>query len=346
MRFAWGRAKSEGEPPAQRHAQPAGVGPAPVQASVIIPAFNAAEHIDAQLRALARQQTTVSWDLIVADNGSSDETVAIVRRFASDYPVPVRIVDASARRGVAAARNIGADVAEAPLLLFADADDVVDERWVQEMVLALREQPFVGGKVEVTELNGEEIASWRRSGPDDDLPRLGGCPWVRGCNFGCTAAALALVGGFDESSGYGEDVELSLRMCQHGITAVFAERAIVHYRYRHRPWDVVRQVRNYGAAHASLYARYGIAPPSLLDGLILFYRAVKQAAREVLRGRRPVGPAADIAYALGEASVVWRDRAFWRPVTRRYRVASPLHVYLSRMARLARWVTSTYRPPR
>jgi glycosyltransferase involved in cell wall biosynthesis len=307
-----------------------------VEASVIVPARNAAEHIEQQLLALAAQRTTgVSWELIVADNGSTDDTVAIVERVAAEYPVPVRVVDASDRVGATGARNAGVAAAAGNLLLFTDADDVVDPCWVQEMVSALREHQLVGGRIEVLELNGEEVASWRLRLFDDDFPTVGGRRWVAGANFGCTVAAYDAIGGFDESVSIGEDLDLSLRMHAVGITAVFAARAIVHYRYRNEPRQAVRQMWNYGVSNGVLYARYGLVPPTFLDGVIALYRGSKQAIREGLRRRRPVRPAVEVAFVLGEASIFWRNPAFWRPVTRRYRVANPVNLCWDRLARLA-----------
>jgi glycosyltransferase involved in cell wall biosynthesis len=308
----------------------------PVQASVIIPALNAAEHIEQQLLALARQRTDVSWELIIADNGSTDGTLAIVRRIASQCSVPVRLVDAAERNGAAGARNAGVAAAAGEFLLFADADDVVDEVWVEEMVRVLREHPFVGGKLEVLELNGEQVASWRPNMFEHDLPEEGGCPWVPGSNFGCTSVAHATIGGFDESIAIGEDTDLSLTMHAHGMTAVFAERAIVHYRYRQQPRQALRQLWTYGRHREALYARHGVESPTCLDALVVGYRVAKLTLRDLLRGRRPVTPALDLAFILGEASFLWRNPAFWQPVCRREALANPLRVQRERLVRLAR----------
>jgi len=313
----------------------------PVQASVIVPVFNGAEHIEAQLLALARQRTEVSWELILADNGSTDGTLGIVERLVPRFTVPVRVVDASARRGTAAARNAGAAAAAGELLLFTDQDDVVDDVWVQEMVRALRANPLVGGRRELVVLNGEEVASWRAPTAADSLPLMGGQPYVVACNCGCTAAAWAAVGGFNETfmSG-GEDVDLSLRMHALGITPVFAERAIVHYRYRREPRRAVAQMWAYGRSNGALYVLHGMEAPTFFDLVVSCHRSVKQALRNRLRGRRPVRQVADIGYVLGEASTLWRVSAFWRPVTTRGVVANPLMVQLERLARLASLIRS------
>src|SRR6476469_9044416 len=111
--------------------------------SVVIPTFNAASMLDEQLAALAAQDGDVDFEVIVADNGSTDDLPGVVERWSDT--LDVRTVDASARRGPSAARNIGATASTAPLLLFCDADDIATSNWVSSLAAALKEHPFVGG---------------------------------------------------------------------------------------------------------------------------------------------------------------------------------------------------------
>ncbi|WP_258934114.1 glycosyltransferase [Nesterenkonia pannonica] len=66
--------------------------------SVIMPAFNAASTIEVQLDALAAQRDAPEWELIVADNGSTDGTAETARGWDSRIH-GLRVIDASARRG-------------------------------------------------------------------------------------------------------------------------------------------------------------------------------------------------------------------------------------------------------
>ncbi|MGB3651561.1 MAG: glycosyltransferase, partial [Rivularia sp. (in: cyanobacteria)] len=49
--------------------------------SVVIPCFNAANTIAAQLEAFTKQQCSEPWEIIIADNGSTDETLEIVKQY-------------------------------------------------------------------------------------------------------------------------------------------------------------------------------------------------------------------------------------------------------------------------
>lgn len=80
------------------------------QLSVIIPCFNGADTIALQLEALLLQQWSSSWEIIVCNNGSTDNSVAVVEQYKAKLP-NLRIVDASAKRGVAYVRNVGIEAA-------------------------------------------------------------------------------------------------------------------------------------------------------------------------------------------------------------------------------------------
>jgi glycosyltransferase involved in cell wall biosynthesis len=129
--------------------------------SVIVPSFNAADTISGQLEALANQQWNQPWEVIVADNGSGDETVAIrkassLRLIAQNYSKKIllfRVIDASDKKGGAHARNLGASVAKGEALAFCDADDEVAPGWVAAMGEALSKYDFVAGRNQHWKLN-------------------------------------------------------------------------------------------------------------------------------------------------------------------------------------------------
>ncbi|RUT11687.1 hypothetical protein DSM107010_30140 [Chroococcidiopsis cubana SAG 39.79] len=74
--------------------------------SVIIPSYNEAGTISGQLEALTTQQWYQPWEIIISDNGSTDETVAIAEQYQERLP-NLQIVDSSDRQGAAHARNVG-----------------------------------------------------------------------------------------------------------------------------------------------------------------------------------------------------------------------------------------------
>ena len=101
--------------------------------SVVIPAYNAATHIEAALQSLAKQSRS-DFEVLVIDDGSTDDTAARVRAFAEGLPPGgpwLRLIQ-KANGGVSAARNDALAAARAPLIGFLDADD----RWSPDKVAA------------------------------------------------------------------------------------------------------------------------------------------------------------------------------------------------------------------
>lgn len=94
----------------------------PTNLSVVIPAYNASDHIDACLRSVLNQKG-VSLEVLIVDDGSTDDTVEKIRAFTSgDSRVSILQGD---NEGPARARNKGVDAAGGKYLAFADADDEV-----------------------------------------------------------------------------------------------------------------------------------------------------------------------------------------------------------------------------
>src|SRR5204862_5354000 len=100
-----------------------------------------------QLSALSRQDYTGAGELVVADNGSNDGSHAIVANWSTRLR-NLRVVDASQRRGCAAADNIGAAAARGSALVFCDQDDVVQPGWLAAMAEALHSHDLVAGRNE------------------------------------------------------------------------------------------------------------------------------------------------------------------------------------------------------
>jgi glycosyltransferase involved in cell wall biosynthesis len=91
--------------------------------SVVIPVRNGLPFLDTQLHALADQDYSGDFEVVVSDNGSTDGTRAHVDRMS--FPFPLRCVDSSQVRGVSHARNVGIAAARGEFLAITDHDDAV-----------------------------------------------------------------------------------------------------------------------------------------------------------------------------------------------------------------------------
>ncbi|MDF1845400.1 MAG: glycosyltransferase family 2 protein, partial [Rubripirellula sp.] len=95
--------------------------------SIIVPTFNRASLIPRCLQSVLAQNF-VDFELIVADDGSTDETDQIVQRFAADDS-RVHYVRQE-NKGAGDARNLGASIAKGRYLIFLDSDDEAKPHWL------------------------------------------------------------------------------------------------------------------------------------------------------------------------------------------------------------------------
>jgi GT2 family glycosyltransferase len=275
--------------------------------SVILCVKDGGDLLRVQLDALAAQDAGVDWELLVVDNGSTDDTAQRVRSwFAARPDVAGQLIDGSARRGLAAARNVGAATSTRELLLFCDADDEADPRWVQALSDALATAPLVAGRLELGRLNSRRLLNQRKHVLPSNPGLAYGQAFAVGANFGIRRDVFQEVGGCDERLiGAGEDLDLSLRVQALGHPLGLAPLAVMHYRMRPETKSYLRQQYRYGQAAGLLLEEYRTTATELTGDSALAWLA-RHLPRAVAK---PTGPSAfelrqRIAYRRG----VWSHR--------------------------------------
>jgi glycosyltransferase involved in cell wall biosynthesis len=235
--------------------------------TVVIPTHNAAHVIGDQLGALADQVGAPPFEIVVADNGSTDDLPAVIAAWHERLP-DLRRVDASRGRGVSVARNVGIEHARTDKILICDADDRVSPGWVAALTAALERAPLASGPVETTLLSGRS-ADWvpidrRTTGL---FETWGGRTYGIGCNLGLRREVWEDVGGFDETYPAGaEEIDFAWRAWDLGHRFAFAEDALLHYRIRTDLKGVLRQQYNSGRGTATLFHKVrpsDVVPKSL-----------------------------------------------------------------------------------
>ena len=194
--------------------------------SVIIPAYNSASYIEGSVRA-AMGQTVTDIEIIVIDDGSTDDTRSIASALASKDR-RVRVVS-NKHQGVEVARNLGAETARGKWVAFLDADDLWDRAKLEFQLRYLEAHPdlaavssfgryFSGsyvffGVIEIGPVTAEEYERLRQ----ERKPM-----WMLTPSVVCRRSALLELGGFDPSfRGAGEDLDLWTRLGeQHPIRAM------------------------------------------------------------------------------------------------------------------------------
>ena len=218
--------------------------------AVLICARNAAETLDECLRSVVELDYP-DYEIIVVNDGSTDATGEIARRYAG-----VTVID-TPHGGLSAARNAALHRASGDIVAYTDADVRVDPAWLIYLV-----QPFL--RSDVAGAGGPNVV------PADDpwmaqcIARSPGAPThvllddraaehVPGCNMAFRRDALLAIGGFDPAyHAAGDDVDVCWRLQARGQQIGFAPSALVWHRHRRTIRGYWRQQVGYGEAETQL----------------------------------------------------------------------------------------------
>lgn len=227
---------------------------APSLVSVIIPALNAQETIGDQLEALSRQTYAGCFEVLIADNGSSDATVDRVLAFKTRLP-GLRVIDASQERGAGYARNTAVAHAAGEFLAMCDADDVVSRVWLEELVHHAPHGHILTGPL----LPLPENHRGSRNAMDISYRSLeelyGTFPYAPSGNLGIWADIYHELGGFSQDLRTGEDKDLSWRAQRVGYQVVLVPGAVVQRRERTGFRMLCRQFYEFGRDAPTLSLR-------------------------------------------------------------------------------------------
>ena len=182
-----------------------------------------------------------AYEVVLVDDGSSDETPSVIERARSRAACPFTVVR-QANRGLAAARNAGIARAAGERIIFIDDDVLVLPNFVQEHMRSAAARPGAivrGGAIEVESLDELPPPVWGIKNYS------GNYFWTT--NVSVPLATIRAIGGFDESfSEYGwEDIDVGLRLRAAGVKAVFNPRALV---YHFKPCPRTSSIEGYGGA--------------------------------------------------------------------------------------------------
>ena len=205
--------------------------------SVIMPAYNAERYIADSIRSVIAQ-TFTGWELVVVDDGSTDNTAEVVRQLARDDSRISYLFQENGRLGKA--RNTGIQNSRGTLIAFLDSDDL----WLpQKLELQVRAHELTAADVVFTgayvfwednvadETNPFPIMSGRFSGTEmlDLLLKLNFIPVM---SVLMKREAFAESGLFEEAARYHgcEDYDLWLKLAKRGAAFYGMEERLVRYR--------------------------------------------------------------------------------------------------------------------
>jgi GT2 family glycosyltransferase len=221
--------------------------------SVVVCSCNGGRTLEQCLRSLARLNYP-DYEVLVIDDGSTDNTSAIAARF------PVRCIRTE-NGGLSAARNLGIDESAGEIVAFLDADAYVDADWLFHLVTALEE-------------HGADAVGGPNLSPSDD-PFLAQCvdhapgnpthvlrddvfaEHVPGCNMAFRKSSLRAIGNFDAAHrAAGDDVDVCWKLLARDRRIAFAPGGFVWHHRRATVRAFLKQQKGYGYAESQLRRRY------------------------------------------------------------------------------------------
>ncbi|MDP8930679.1 MAG: glycosyltransferase, partial [Actinomycetota bacterium] len=222
--------------------------------SVVICSYNAAATLDECLRHTCALDYP-GLEIIVVDDGSTDETAAIARRHPRARLIQI------AHAGLSVARNEGFRAANRELVAYLDSDAYPSPEWPYYLALGL-DSPTVGGVggPNVPPLEdpfGAHVVARSPGGPVHVLLNDDRAEHVPGCNMAFWKELLEEVGGFDPVyMSAGDDVDLCWKVIDRGWDIAFHPAALVWHHRRPGLRAYLRQQSGYGRAEALVEARH------------------------------------------------------------------------------------------
>jgi len=216
-----------------------------------------------------------NFEIICVDDGSTDKTAEILKSYSGRLKVIANISSAGPSR----ARNEAAVAAAGEFLAFTDADCVVDEHWLAELVRCFTgsEVAAAGGRQAVPEDDsafGKDVSLFMRAlGFLTDYLHSGeGIAEVEhnpSCNSMYRKSVFLEAGGFLAGLWPGEDVELDYRLRKKRLTIMFNPAAVVYHYRPDSPRKFYKMMSRYGWAQGILVRKYGFFRPLQFAPLVI-----------------------------------------------------------------------------
>jgi peptidoglycan-N-acetylglucosamine deacetylase len=206
--------------------------------SIVVPALNEEKLIPLCLESLKKQKCNVEYEIIVVDNGSTDKTIQVAKDNG------VRVVSCP-KRGVAFARQAGAEAAQGEIIIQVDADTIYPAGWLEKIAASFTKHDktvAIAGRYVYT--NPSWWAPWetfyRRSLNQLGLMILRFPAAVSGANFAFKKEAFMKTGGYDVKSLYPDQWGIARQLHKYGrIYYVHDIIAITSKRRIAKPWYVI-----------------------------------------------------------------------------------------------------------
>lgn len=225
-----------------------------VLSSIVIPVYNDPHGLSTTVDSVLNQ-TTQDYEVIIADNGSSDNTVDIAKEYTNDDRVElVREMDVQSSY---AARNTAIQITSGSYIIFLDADMWVEEDYVEQITRYLDEMNLRYTGCDVDVVTDDGLVSRFDSANGFPVRR-----YIERYNFAPTCCLTVKrdvfdeVGLFDQRLVSGGDLEFGHRVSQQGIEQGFVEELTVYHPARETLHSIFSKFERVGRGRTQLHRYY------------------------------------------------------------------------------------------
>ncbi len=234
--------------------------------SIVLPVYNAQRTIEDCVASLERQDYPTT-ELIVVNDGSTDETSVILERLSNRYKMTILNTP---RRGRSEAKNLGMTHAQGRVLAFAEADAKCGEHWISDAIEHLESD--VGGVVgprycwstDTSVSKAIDLKLRLRYHDPSFEPTTG---WV------FAKRVLLDIQGFDPRLVVAEDRDVGIRILRKGYRLAFAPHSIIYHTEPRSMTELVGKEFDHAKARTEFYRKYPRDYP-LLRVLLFWSTAV------------------------------------------------------------------------
>lgn len=263
--------------------------------SVVVCTRNRAEQLRRTLQSFCEQRFAGHWEMVVVDNGSTDHTDEVLKRFAVSSPFPLRVV-VEPTPGLARARNRGIENATGEIVAFTDDDCYPREDYLEAVWSMFKDLriDYGGGRLLLYDPTDQRVTIQEKNVPEFVAARAfipSGL--IHGANLVCRKKALMDIHGFDERLGAGtwfksgEDTDLLRRLALFGRCGFYDPNIVVYHHHGRKTAEAARALENgYRRGFGSCMIKYVLNPASRSTYARMWYWRLRRTsatdlAREV-----------------------------------------------------------------
>lgn len=224
-----------------------------MKVSVVIVTYNSAQYISRLFDSLFHQTIFEDMEVIVMDNGSTDDSVALCRKHSADWPRPAIVEALDKNHGYAVATNLGVRRSAGMYICSLNADTWLEQDCLEQLLNAIENSDSVAGCSAQAELESNILMpsapmgfdifgrpTWSETDHTGECEKQGWhhCFMVAGAAFIVRRDVWNKIGGFDDAHFmYGEDDDVSWKLWLAGYQSVYVHKSVIHHR-SHRSLEI------------------------------------------------------------------------------------------------------------